>query len=533
MPPADELCRSFLDLWYHFDPVAGTLAGLPEHDGRLGPWDEAGLREHTVALRALAGAAEDLEVEELADEIDRTALLDHLRVQLFRLERETPHRRNPALWVEHACLGLHALLLRTDAAAGPQALTRLAGLPAFFSSARDTLAEPPLLLVETALAQLDALSPLVEECGRRFGGAWLEAGDDATEVLAEAEGAVDRLRLALRTELAPQPDGAALGIGEAQVDLRLHHEHASAHNAGELWRHANAFAAEIEREVVALAAAVDPRRPWRDVYESVRDDGIVAGDLLAAWDAHSAEALAHARATGLVDEALPALGAAEAPGFAEVLEPVAEYRPAGVTPSAAAVLSAPARVEDEPTADWYRGEHDRHRLAWLAVRLGPPGRHLLSTQRSLLDRMVRREIAASSTLFGFGLAGEARMAERGYLPDPRSQLAQRVLLLRDAHLAVVDLGVHTGQLGAAEAIAYLGARVPVDQRTATADVRRLACRPTEAAAAMLGRRGLLRLEADARRKQGGAFDEARHRREVASYGGLPVPLIRWGMDLDG
>ena len=528
----NDLCRSFLDLWHHFDPVSATHAGLAEHDGRWAPWDEAALREYQAALRAIAGATEDLDVEDLADEIDRTALLDHLRVQLFRLEHERPQVRNPALWVEHACLGLHGLLLRPgDDSVGSAALARLAGLPGFFSAARETLVEPPLILVETALAQLDALAILVEECGRRFAGAWIATGENAAETVAEAEAAVDRLRLALRSEIAPNPDPAAAAIGEEEMDRRLHHEHASRHSAAELWRHANSFAVDTEREVTAAAAAIDPGRPWRDVYESVRDEGIIAGDLLAAWDVEADRGLAFAREFGLSDDGIPPLAAQEAPAFREVLEPVAEYLSPGAG-AAAALLSAPVRVDDEPAADWYRGEHDRFRLGWLAVRLGAPGRHQLTVRRAGLDRMVRREIDASSTLLGWGLYAEARMAGLGYQPDPAAQLAQRVLLLRDAQLAVADLGIHSKQLTPAEAIAYLLARLPIDQRSAAADVRRLTSRPLLACAAMLGRRELLRLEADARRRWGGAFEPSRFFRDVLAYGALPVPLIRWGLDLD-
>jgi uncharacterized protein (DUF885 family) len=124
------------------------------------------------------------------------------------------------------------------------------------------------------------------------------------------------------------------------------------------------------------------------------------------------------------------------------------------------------------------------------------------------------------------------MVRLGYQPDPAAQLAQRVLLLRDAQLAVVDLGIHSKQLSPADAIAYLLARLPVDQRSATADVRRLTARPLLACAAMLGRRELLRLEADAGARWGGSFETARFFREVLACGGLPVPLIRWGLDLD-
>ena len=47
----------------------------------------------------MAGAEELLDLEDDAEEIDRTALLDVLRAQTFRLEQEIPQRRNPAAWL--------------------------------------------------------------------------------------------------------------------------------------------------------------------------------------------------------------------------------------------------------------------------------------------------------------------------------------------------------------------------------------------------------------------------------------------------
>ena len=107
--------------------------------------------------------------------------------------------------------------------------------------------------------------------------------------------------------------------------------------------------------------------------------------------------------------------------------------------------------------------------------------------------LVRRHIAAGSTTSGWGLYAAQVLREMEPDPDPVSQLAERVLALRDAHLAVADLGMHTRQLTAAAAVSYLTTHLPLERDTALADVRRLASRPTSAAAAILGRTELLRL----------------------------------------
>ena len=66
----DELCRSYLDLKYHFDPASASSAGLVSADSRLGRFDVETTREHLSALRSVSGAIEELETDDLQAEID-------------------------------------------------------------------------------------------------------------------------------------------------------------------------------------------------------------------------------------------------------------------------------------------------------------------------------------------------------------------------------------------------------------------------------------------------------------------------------
>src|SRR3954471_4140962 len=164
MPSVDELCRSYLDLKYHFDPAAASSAGLVSQDGRLGRFDAVTVREHLSALRSVAAAVEELESEDLQDEIDRTALLGELRTTIFRLEHERPHQRNPIFWVNHVFHGLYAVLSRQNGAGGgraPASLERLRAIPGFFDAARQTIDAPPSVFVDSALAMLGGGGELV------------------------------------------------------------------------------------------------------------------------------------------------------------------------------------------------------------------------------------------------------------------------------------------------------------------------------------------------------------------------------------
>ncbi len=510
MAVSDDLCRSFLDLWWHFDPAAATRAGAIEHDGRLGSFDAETVREHVVALRAIAGAVEELDVAQVADEIDRTALLDHLRVQHFRFEYEHPWKRNPALWVEHAANALEGLLplSATDLAAAAALQARLGDLPRFLRSMLAEVRQPPVLLLATATMLLDELAVLVQACGIQ--------GDDWIPPVEAALLAVAGARQHLLTECAPDPSPHGAAIGEDEVDRRLHHEHASVHNAAELWRGALREATEVEAQVVALAAVLDPTRPWRDVYERRRDALPAPGEWteVAGFAIRAAGEFAARHQLG---EAGSIPVCRPAPPYSRVLEPGAAYRAAGPRHPAALLV----------------GTLDPLAIPWIAVQLGSPGLHLQQAWADRSPRLVRRHIASSSTSLGWGLYAVEWMLAQGYAEAPELRLAAGVHRLRAVHLAVADLGLHTRQFTAEAATDHLVGRLPIDRASALALVRRIACRPIEACAALLGRRELLKLRDDVAQARGPDFKGADFHTEVLAYGGLPVPLIRWGMGLDG
>src|SRR5256712_6673436 len=94
-----EVERSSFDLRWHLAPVAATQAGVTAHDDRFGRFSPAALAPHLVALRSIVAALEEAAAPTLDDEIDRTALLNDVRVTVRRLERERPQAKNPALWL--------------------------------------------------------------------------------------------------------------------------------------------------------------------------------------------------------------------------------------------------------------------------------------------------------------------------------------------------------------------------------------------------------------------------------------------------
>src|SRR4051812_48631076 len=229
-----------MDLKYHFDPAAGSAAGRVELDARLGSFDAEATRAHLAALRAIAGATEELEPDELAEEIDRTALLGEIRTTVFRLEQEQPAVKNPGFWLGHLFQGLYTLLSRNEpdiAARAPAVLARLNAAPAFLDAARETVEEPPSVFIDTALGMLGGGGELIAQMVGVFVPAAPDLGGELKKAGESALRALLGFGAALRDQIEPNPDPLAFAIGEKQFSRRLHHEHALGSGPGKLWRY--------------------------------------------------------------------------------------------------------------------------------------------------------------------------------------------------------------------------------------------------------------------------------------------------------
>ncbi len=536
MPAVDDLCQSYLDLKYHFDPAAASSAGLVAQDGRLGRFDADAVREHLAAIRSVAAALEQLDVDDLQQEIDRTALLGELRSTVFRLEHEQPHVRNPGFWLAHLFQGFYAVLVRHDGAAGgraPAALERLRAVPGFLEAARATLREPPSVFVDTALGMLGGGGELIAQIAAQL-------GTDAPGLQAELDGAagealqaLKRFGIALRDEIEPSADPHAFAIGEEQFSRRLHHEHALVAGAPELWRYGLHLQEETEQALTELAAGLGGRE-WRVLVEELRGDSPDPEELLPAYR----EELERARDFVLGRDLATVPGApleiVATPRFLASLVPFAAYEPPPIflrrQTGRFYVTSPDPSLPPAAVARQRRG-HCRHAIPAMVAHEAYPGHHLQLVRAQELGSMVRRHLWTPVMVEGWALYSEQLMEEAGYYDSVEARLFQLVNLLWRAVRVVLDGGLHTRGMSVQEAVEYMTTHLPIERPSAEAEVRRYCAWPTYQLCYAVGRRELLRLRDAYRERAGPEFTPRRFHDELLQYGGLPVALARWGMDL--
>jgi uncharacterized protein (DUF885 family) len=540
MPPATEaLCRSYLDLRWHFDPASATAAGTTEHDRRLGTFDVESIRHHMAAFRAMAAAVEDLEVESLQDEIDRTALLDDIRVLVFRLQHEQPHVRNPQFWLSHLCEALYTPLIRGES--GPEhrarsILARLTELPSFLDAAQETLNEPPAVFVESATKMIPGARLLLRTAAESLGASVPDLSEELGTAASEADERLERFGLALETELQAHPDLLYFAVGEEQFDRRLHHEHALRNTAPELWRYGLRLQEEVTVEIERQAHAIDPSRPWQDLVERLREEHPGRDGLIGAYQSSLDRAFEFVREQDLATLPEGALELVQTPPFMVPLVPFAAYQPPGQLMAERTgyfYVTVPDDGGSSDVLDRMLREHCIHELTATAVHEGCPGHHLQLLTAQSLESSVRRFVWTPVMVEGWALYCEEMMGEEGFYQTPEELLFQQVHLLWRAIRVILDVGLHTRGMTPDEAITYMVDHLPIDRVSAEREVRRYCAWPTYQLCYAVGRREILQLRAAYREQAGSDFALKTFHDELLGYGGLPVSLIAWGMGLEG
>ncbi len=539
VPPAaaavDRLCRSYLDLRWHFDPAAASSAGVTSEDARLGRFDAESVRAQVAALRSVAGAVEALDVEDLQAEIDRTALLGEVRSMVERLERERPHERNPVFWLGHVLDGLYAMLVRDTPdlpSRVPAALARLTDMPAFLEVARATISKPPSVFVDTALAMLGGAGELIAQVAVTYGREMPALAEPLNAAATAALQALKVFGAALRDDIAPADDPLAFAIGEERFTRRLLDEHALGASPAELYRYGERLVAETDAALVEEARGFG--RPWRELVEGWREATPEAGALLPFYATEISRAREFVKSRNLVAVPSTPLDIVPTPSFLAPLMPFAAYQPPPTelrTPTGRFYVTRPdPSLPADAQARQLRG-HPLHGIAAIVVHEAYPGHHLQLSAAHGLRSEVRRHLWTPVMVEGWALYCEQLMEEEGYYDGPPARVYRLVNLLWRAARIVVDVALHTRGMTPGAAVDYMLSHLPMERASAEAEVRRYCAYPTYQLCYAVGRRDLLALRDDYRARAGATFSLRQFHDELLCYGGLPVSLARWGMGL--
>ncbi len=444
-------------------PTRAHFAGDHRFDDRLPDFSDDAVRREVTLLRRRVDelAAVDPAGLDPHDDVDRQLLTAAVGERLFELTVSDERAWNPLLHnLGDLFFGLLAREVgdpdeRVDALAA-----RLGALPDAMATAEAVLEDCPRIHVETALVQLAGTTALIS--------------DEVPVLLSRVTGrhaVAEPAREAALVALAQHRDFLTGLLGRSHRDprlgrqlweARLRHALDSDLTAGDILDRAEAALQRVGEELVEVAAELTGSSDVRAALDALADDhpddatiiAKIERTLAAATDFVQEQQLVTVLDDPLEIMVMPEYARGVAVAYCDAPGPL-ETR---VVPTFYAVSPAPADWPPDRVASFYR-EYNNHMLYGLTAHEAMPGHYLqLAHARRYAGASRVRAICQSGTFVeGWAVYAEEVMVAHGYGGLP-VRLQQLKMQLRMTVNAILDHGVHCGDMTEADAMAMMTER---------------------------------------------------------------------------
>jgi uncharacterized protein (DUF885 family) len=374
---------------------------------------------------------------------------------LIELEMKESWRHNPLLYLKIAFIGLDHALTKPASDAEERterALARLQAIPRLLQQAMDNINTVPKTYHEAAQAMLTDCKHYLTEISRRDTDA---SGGTLTGALQEAWRAIEALEEFL-CKLFPVAN-QQLVVWALDATLKDHFR--SVRNLVEVFEIAeNEWRKDLE-QLKELQANIDPNKSWGELYHAYSPSDIEKTDTIPLYQAEIDRLARFFREHGFREFDLSAsLELCETPTYLRSVRSSASF---------SAAFSADVREKDvfyittqlaqqrgKEAANFVKKRLHRE-YKFLAAHETFPGHHLLDSVRRRLENPVRRQIESPLFYEGWAYYAESLLAEYGYVNNPMDYLVDCKRRLWRAARCQIDVGLTTGMLSKADAIALV------------------------------------------------------------------------------
>jgi hypothetical protein len=557
---AESLVGRYLDLLRDHEPVTWTRLGGRGRDADL---PDVSVEADAARGRVLAQLAADV-----ADAVatlpadprgaDREArddlglLADEVAFRRFRLDERPRYEMDPTAALDAVATGIHELLRRRDLDPAEQvrrltaATERVRAVPGFIGTATRRLRASSRPHLEVAAGRLDGLRGLLTDA---LPARAVQLGVDPCPSREAGERAVDALEgFAARLDELGARTPAPWRLGPDHHEVTLRAALGTVMSADEIAARARTWLDDVHAELAELAAAGwahrfpgervprDPSERIARVLGDVARTALPRGELVPEARRAVAEARAFAATLGLGD--LPPadrLTVTEVPPYLAGVAVAFITQAPPLDPSGGCVyyLSPVPDDWDEDRAASYLREYTPAQLRSLALHEGYPGHFVQLEHASQHPRLARRLLSRAVFAEGWAVHVEREAVAAGFGDGATSavsgddyRLTQRKLELRIATNALLDVGLHAGDLDDTAATELLVDGAFQEAAEARGKLTRAKVTSGQLCSYFVGGAELGDLHAETRAREGAAFDEARFHRQVLSHGTPTVAVLR-------
>ena len=522
----DGLIQQLIDRACADSPRMAEVLGIDGFADQLGDFSAEAHRQRDRADTEWLGRFTRFDLSRLspAQRIDRELIISQLSSRVALADSGWAEwRRTAEGYLETGITGMFLAARRSEEATTDAAVARLAALPAVLDSATANL-DPDLcdpLIVQRSLAEARANTAfaLMEvagyaadpqnqarllAAGAAAGEAYERFGHHLESLLARATGSfafgVERYNSVLATRELLDLDTAEL------TDLGWSNYH-------EIVERMTGLSRSISGSPDWVACCHELQRVHAPTIDAMRDEYATATESARTF----------ALDQGLIaspDDEVCVVG--PAPMAVRAVLSVACYVAPplfGGTRTGHFFVPYPTDDNDEESVAGLLESNASYVVASTAVHEAYPGHHWhLMTAKDA--RPVRKIYLSDYFAEGWALYCEGMMARAGFYTPAQEMGFLEGRLFRAARI-IVDVGLHTGTMSVADAVAFMHDRAMMPAPTARSEVARYCAWPTQASSYLTG---ALRIEQAAQ----AWIDAGRHLGEfhnrIVRMGSMPVPL---------
>ena len=528
----EQFAAEFWNWRARYQPFSTDDIPRLEHPSGVRDWSAGSIARQRKQLEEFEALWKQLDRAgwNVSEKVDDKLMGSALARVRWELDLNRRWERDPTFYLDQTLTALLESLVEPppfDAERSREIVTRMQDIPKILSDGEANLhAVRPF--AQLAISSLGQIRPELQEVGHEVGPMLHAEGSHAAELSAEfqvttekAIVALEAYRAWLQEHLQSVPENAA--VGRANYEFFLSRV---------------ALIPYTPEQLLAISRQEWERAVTFEQIEKQRNQGLPELKIASSIDEQIR--------TSERDE-LAIRDFLEKKGILRVSPAIGHYT-IQLMPGYVNALSGFGETDDFLHATgvrWLNEPSPTLGYFWLAtakdprpdmVHEGVPGHYFQMAWSRTHEDPIRRHYYDSGPNEGLGFYVEEMMLQAGLFDDsPRSrEIIYNFMRLRALRVEV-DVKLALGIFTIGQAADYLANYVPMDQKTAEEEAASFAVGPGQAISYQIGKVQIMRFLADARLKQGDAFNLRAFDDYLWKNGNVPIVLLRWeylGLDDD-
>lgn len=541
--------KTYLEEDFRQHPVSATQLGDHRFDALLDDLSPKARAASTERMRkTLAELPEKVDYAKLSrpSQIDFEILKHHLTREIWLAENTKPFEEDPRVYNEYITGSVYVLLTQSTEPKPrniANSVARMGHIPKVIAAAKETLKNPPRVIVETAIKQNRGAISFYESGIYELSGETPQVSE-LTPAAKPVIAALKEYQKFLEEELLPKAKGD-WRLGKERFVKKLELELDAGLTAEQVVKEAEAEFGRVEREMYSTA-----RHLWSHQFPGKAlppddEEGrrttirLVLTDL-GRQHSKPEELIKDARAT--VDDIKKFIADNDIlrlpdPDRCKVIE-MPEFQrgnstaylnpapPLDTKASSFYAVSPPPADWDERRRTSLLEEYNRFMLQILTIHEAYPGHYVQLEYSNRHPSLIRRVLSSGVFAEGWAVYTEQMMLDQGFGRTRQAlRLHQLKFYLRAVGNALLDYRMHCTDLSDEEAMKFLTERCYQSEGEAAGKVIRAKQSSCQLSTYFVGRTAFYRLRQEVQREMGDKFELGRYHEAVLDHGTVPVKYL--------